>query len=103
MAIIGIKTKLSLLAAVFVLTACVTSPPPYMDARFGDAVEMSKAQQTANPEASLDTTPVQGIDGQAGDAAFDGYRDSYINRPAPSRGIINIGTSGSSQGGGGTR
>ena len=91
-----IEFNVLLLLQLFLLTACVASPPPYMDAKFGEAVEMAKAQQTANPDASLDTTAVIGIDGQAGDAAFDNYRDSFINRPAPSRGVVDIGTSGGS-------
>lgn len=93
-----IKFNLLILLPVFLLVACVASPPPYMDAKFGEAVEMAKAQQTANPDASLNTTAVIGIDGQAGDAAFDNYRDSFINRPAPSRGIVDVGTSGGSSG-----
>jgi type IV pilus biogenesis protein CpaD/CtpE len=93
---VNIKFNLLMLLPVFLLSACVASPPPYMDAKFGESVEMAKAQQTANPDASLDTTAVVGIDGQAGDAAFDNYRDSFINRPTPSRGVVDIGTSGGS-------
>lgn len=78
------------------LTACVTSPPKRLDARFGNALGMAKAQQTANPDASLDTAPVRGVDGQAGDAMIDNYRESYINRPAPARGALDVGTSGGS-------
>lgn len=83
------------------LTACVTSPPKRLNANFGKAVEMSKAQQTVNPDASLNIKPVMGVDGQAGDAIFDNYRDSYINRPPSSTGAVNVGTSGSSVGVGG--
>jgi hypothetical protein len=93
-----IKLRAPLISLVCLLTACVASPPPYMDARFGDAVEMAKAQQTANPDASRNTTPVVGIDGQAGDAAFDNYRDSFINRPAATSGALNVGTTGGSSG-----
>lgn len=87
-----------LLIAVIV-SACVISPPRRLDARFGQAIGMAKAQQTANPDASLNTTAVQGVDGQAGDAMIDNYRNSYINRPAPARGALNVGTSGGSSGG----
>lgn len=84
---------------LLVLTACVTSPPKRLDARFGNALDMAKAQQTANPDASLDTAPVRGVDGQAGDAMIDNYRESYINRLAPARGALDVGTSGGSSGG----
>jgi len=95
-----VKLRAPVISLALLLTACVASPPPYMDARFGDAVEMAKAQQTANPDASRNTAPVVGIDGQAGDAAFDNYRDSFINRPAATSGALNVGTTGAS---GGTR
>lgn len=91
-----IKWLVSLVSMGFLLTACVASPPPYMDAKFGEAFETVKAQQTANPDASLNTTPVVGIDGQAGDAAFDNYRDSFINRPAATSRALNVGTTGGS-------
>jgi hypothetical protein len=84
------------------LTACVASPPPYMDANFGGAVEMAKGQQTMNPDASLNTHAVEGIDGQAGDASFDSYRDSFINPKSAPRGSgLNIGTSGGGSSSGG--
>lgn len=95
-----IKNVLGLSLVLLLLTACVASPPPRLDARFGEAVEMAKAQQTLNPDASLNTEPVVGIDGVAGDAGFDNYRDSFINRPAQSRGGIGFGSSASGGGSG---
>lgn len=92
----SIKVALCFPIMMLVLTACVTSPPKRMDARFGNALDMAKAQQTVNPDASLNTAPVRGIDGQAGDAIFDNYRESYVNRPAPARGALDVGTSGGS-------
>jgi len=84
------------------LTACVATPPPYMDANFGGAVEMAKGQQTMNPDASLNTHAVDGIDGQAGDASFDSYRDSFINPKATPRGSgLSIGSSGGGSSSGG--
>ena len=82
--------------AILLLTACVASPPPHLDAKFGEAVETAKAQQTVNPDASLDTAALEGVDGQAGDAIFDNYRDSFINRATPTRGPLNVGTTGGS-------
>jgi len=83
---------------MFVLSACVASPPPYMDSKFGEAFEMMKAQQTANPDASRNTEAVVGIDGQAGDASFDSYRESFITPPAATSRALNVGTSGGSGG-----
>ncbi len=84
---------------LLMLTACIASPPQRMDARFGNALGMAKAQQTVNPDASLNAIPVSGVDGQAGDAMIDNYRDSFINRPAPARGALDVGTSGGSKAG----
>ena len=91
---ISINTVSGLSLILVGLTACVT-PPPYMEANFGGAVEMAKGQQTMNPDASLNTHAVKGIDGQAGDASFDSYRNSFINRESAPRGSqLSIGTSG---------
>jgi hypothetical protein len=94
-----------LLLAIASLTAGCAPVTPRLDARFGEAVGIAKAQQTISPEASLNTEPIKGINGQAGDAIFDNYRDSFRNPPRPmSGGVLNVGKSGSSgggQGGGG--
>lgn len=98
--ITGNKSWLLLIVAA--LTGCAPITPR-LDARFGEAVGVAKAQQTINPEASLNTEPVKGINGQAGDAIFDNYRNSFINPRPPMRGVLNLGTGGgdSSQGGNG--
>lgn len=84
------------------LTACVPASPR-LDATFGTAVNMARAQQTANPDASHNTDAVKGIDGQAGDAAVDNYRESFVNpRLAPTGGLVNGGTGRAGSGGGGT-
>lgn len=93
-----LTTILCLPIMLLALTACVTHPPKRMDSRFGNAVGMAKAQQTVNADASLDTAPVRGVDGQAGDAMIDNYRNSYINRPAPAQGALNVGTTGGTAG-----
>ena len=97
---LSIKNVLGLLLILTMLTACVASPPPRMDAKFGEAIDMAKAQQTLNPDASLNTEPAMGIDGLAGDAGFDNYRNSFINRSAQTRGGVGFGSSGSGGGGG---
>ena len=96
---LSIKNVLGLSLMLLMLTACVTSPPPRLDAKFGEAIDMAKAQQTLNPDASLNTEAAMGIDGMAGDAGFDNYRNSFINRPAQSRGGIGFGSGGGSGGG----
>jgi hypothetical protein len=81
------------LLAVAVLAGCATTTPR-LDAKFGDAVNQAKAQQTLNPEASRNTDPVAGIDGQAANAVIDRYHKSYESpTPAPS-GSIGIVTGG---------
>lgn len=80
------------------LTACVPTTPR-LDAQFGTSVSMARAQQTANPDASHNTSLVKGFDGQAADATVDNYRESFVNpRPAASGGIVSVGTSGASAG-----
>lgn len=101
---IPVRLPVALAAALAAtLTACVPTSPR-LDAKYGIAVNMARAQQTANPDASRNTDPVKGIDGQAGDAAVDNYRESFVNpRPALSGGVVNVGTgrAGSGSGGGG--
>jgi hypothetical protein len=81
------------------LTACVPISPR-LDAEFGAAVNIARIQQIANPDASKD--PVKGIDGQAGDAALDNYRESFVNpRPALTGGVVNVGSGRAGSGGGG--
>lgn len=87
-------------ALALILTACVPITPR-LDAQFGAAVNMARSQQTDNPDASRNTDPVKGIDGQAGDAAVDNYRESYVNpRPALSGGVVNVGSGRAGSGGG---
>lgn len=86
------------IALAIVLAACVPTSPR-LDANFGAAVNMARIQQTANPNAFLNS-PVKGIDGQAGNAAVDNYRESFVNpRPAQSGGVVNVGTGNAGSGG----
>jgi len=88
-------------ALTTVLPACVPATPK-LDAQFGAAVDMARARQTANPDASRNTDVVRGIDGQAGAAAVNNYHESFTNpRPAPSGGVVNVGTGKAGSGGGG--
>lgn len=78
-------TRAVLLASL--LTAC--SSTPYLDSRFGEAVNMAKAQQTINPEASQDMDPVTGIDGKAAKEGMDRYHESF-QKPPSTAGILTI-------------
>lgn len=83
------------LLAVAVLTGCATTTPN-LDAKFGDAVNQAKAQQTINPDASRNTDPVAGIDGQAANAIIDNYHKVYASPTAAPSGSIGTVTGGSS-------
>jgi outer membrane murein-binding lipoprotein Lpp len=78
-------------AATIALSACGTSPR--MDRRFGDSVRLTKAQQTLNPDARLNRSPVNGLDAQAAKAAYDNYQRSYATPEASSNGL-SIGVGG---------
>ena len=79
-----------ILAALAAGLAACTSITPNLDQNFGQAVNQAKAQQTINPDASLNTDPVAGLDGVAADAAIDNYAKS-VKTPPPPATIINIG------------
>lgn len=84
------KTTLVILVALTAgLTACMPLTPN-LDRNFGQAVNQAMAQQTLNPDASLNTDPVAGLDGVAANAAIDNYTKSVQTAPEPAR-VINIG------------
>ncbi len=87
------KTKLILACiAVVSLAGCQSTPTPHLDDHFGEAVNQAKALQTINPDASRNTDPVAGIDGNAAKAIVDRYHEGMKKEPAPAT-IINIGGS----------
>ena len=79
-------TRMLALAAIVTLCGCAVSTTPETDARFGQSFNLIKAQQTLNPDASLNTDPVAGIDGKAAKGAYDNYRDSFRKPPEEARG-----------------
>ncbi len=83
-----IKLVLSMLMAAG-LVGCV-SPTPVLDDNFGNAVNAAKAAQIINPDASLNTDPVAGVDGQAADAAMNRYHRSFV-QPAVTPNVFTIG------------
>jgi hypothetical protein len=84
------KTYL-LAAAVALLAGCANTGTPRLDDHFGYAVNMAKAQQTINPDASLNTDPVAGLDGRAANEAIERYIDSFEAPPPSNVNVINIG------------
>ena len=73
--------------ALLVLAGCAPTTPR-LDAQFGDSVNTAKAQQTINPDASMNADPVAGIDGQAARAVVDRYHKAYqAPTPAPAGAI----------------
>jgi hypothetical protein len=91
-------TALSVLASLSVLTACSSAPAqdrtPYLDSQFGNAVNMAKAQQTLNPNASQNRDTVAGIDGRAAREAVERY-ESTFQKPQPQPNVFGIGVGGS--------
>ena len=81
------------LLAVAVLAGCAPTTPN-LDAKFGDAVNKAKAQQIINPDASRNTNPVAGIDGQAANAIIDRYHKVYESPTAAPSGAIGTVTGG---------
>ena len=85
---VGTSKLLAAAAAVLALQACATSPT--LDARFGDSVNIAKAQQTVNPDASKNRSVVAGIDGKAAQETMVRYRESFRSPPPPAN-VFNIG------------
>src|SRR5437016_13900902 len=92
-------------AAVLALQACATTcggydacltRSPRLDASFGDAVNIAKAQQTLNPDASKNRNVVAGIDGKAAQEAMLRYRETFKNPPPPAN-VFTIGVSSGGQ------
>ena len=80
---------LGLIAILISMTGCV-SRTPYLDSHFGEAVNLLKAQQVLNPQASNNSDQVKGIDGRAGKSAYDAYQKSF-SAPEPQSSAFTIG------------
>lgn len=83
------KTLVFAVLSASLLAAC-TPLTPNLDKHFGQAVNMAKAQQTLNPDASRNTDPVSGISGKEGNLIIDAYHES-LKPPPPPATVINIG------------
>jgi hypothetical protein len=90
---------LALLAPI-ALFGCATPQKSALDDHFGEALNAAKAAQIINPDASLNTDPVAGVDGQAANAAVDRYHKSFVQPPASTNVFtIGVGSGGASSGG----
>lgn len=67
--------------ALSALTVGCASTTPQLDAVFGHAVREARSAQTLYPQASANTQPVLGLDGQAAAAAQQRYQASFQNPP----------------------
>lgn len=76
-------------------TGCVATSPQW-DAQFGEAARTLAAQQVIAPEASLNPSPVSGIDGKAAQGAMGEYAKSFT-QPEAQTGVFTIGVGGSGQ------
>jgi hypothetical protein len=103
--LVATSKLLAAAAAVLALQACATTCPtfeaclgksPRLDARFGDAVNIAKAQQTLNPDASKNRNVVAGIDGKAAQETILRYRESFKSPPPPAN-VFTIGVSSGGQ------
>jgi hypothetical protein len=100
----GTSKLLAAAAAVLALQACATTYPtvdaflassPRLDARFGDSVNIARAQQTLNPDASKNRNVVAGMDGKAARETMVRYHESFKNPPPPANVFtIGVGTGG---------
>jgi len=81
------------------LTGCV-SRGAYIESTLGESLAQTKASQTLNPEASLNTDPVTGLDGQSATNAINSYEQSFKSQASPLTGA-GAGGNGSSMFGNG--
>lgn len=94
--------KLFLLAAVVLLSGCAGTPwyaggnwDPYkrtdLELAFGKAYYAAIENQTLNPEASKNLSPVIGMDGKSAVKILEMYKKSFqMEQPSPTY-IFNVG------------
>ena len=70
------------------LSACVAQTPR-IDSKFGDAVNIAKAQQTINPDASANRSQTQ-MDGAAGKSVYDNFQKG-VKTPEKQPSVFTIG------------
>ncbi len=94
--------KLSLLAVVVLLSGCAGTPwymggnwdpykPTDLELTFGKAYYAAIQNQTLNPDASKNLSPVVGMDGKSAEKILEMYRKSYQREQAAPTYIFNVG------------
>ncbi len=92
------KSSLAMVVAALMGAGCTTTTPN-MDSHFGEAVNLAKAQQTLNPDASKNREPVVGIDGRAGQQAVQQYEKGFQQPKTQANPfVIGVGSSSGSSG-----
>jgi predicted component of type VI protein secretion system len=81
---------LMLMLSAVSLGAC--SLTPRVDQQFGSSVKLALAQQTLNPQARNNRSPVTGLDAQAAKSVYDNYQRSYAT-PELQQNSFSIGVS----------
>lgn len=84
----NMKSKLITCVGMLVVLAGCASKTPNLDAKFGDAVNLAKAQQIINPDAPGKTYTEKGIDGQAAKDIIVRYHKAYESPSAAPGGAI---------------
>jgi hypothetical protein len=102
-----INNVITLALLMMALAGCAanmteSNSTPRLDSTFGDAVKAARAQQTLNPDASQNTDPVAGIDGEAANSAVDQYEKSFKSPPATGN-VFNIGVGSGGSGSSGSK
>jgi hypothetical protein len=90
-------TKKLTWALAFALAAGVcgcASDHGLLDKNWGRSFETAKCDQILNPDASKNTNPVSGLDGNASEVIMDKYLQSLSKEAAPPVYNINIGNLG---------
>ena len=90
----NLTTRLALAGALTLLATGCTQRAPYLESQMGQSLNMLRAQQTINPEASNNTDPVAGMDAKSAQIAHERYEQSFRTPVAPPRNAFTIGIGG---------
>lgn len=83
-------TFLAGLTAMLALAGCSLSPR--YDRQFGSSVQQALVQQTLNPEAGNNRSPVTGMDGKAAESVYENYQKSFRAPEAQTSSLGSVGT-----------
>lgn len=90
----NLTTRLALAGALALMAAGCAQRAPYLESQMGQSLNLLRAQQTINPEASNNTDPAAGMDAKSAQIARERYEQSFRTPvTAPSRNAFTIGIS----------